>query len=809
MIGRVVGVARKLRGRDPAEFRERAAQALAAWRERNGAAAGELAVDAAALARRLAPGVPADAAARLAAFRARAPRFMPSFDDPAATLAALAARAPGDRADVLGRAERALAGRFALLGYDDLSYGEPVDWQLDPVHGKRAPGGAHWSRVPYLDAAAVGDHKVTWEVNRQQYLVTLGQAYWYTGDERYARGFAGHVSAWMDANPPKRGINWASSLEVAFRAMSWVWALHFFRGSAALTPELHGRLLNHLHVHARHLERYLSTYFSPNTHLTGEALGLVHVGALVPELAGAERWRRAGADVLRAWLPRQVRADGGYFEQATQYHRYTAEFALHLLVLDARHGWGLGPALRPVLERLFDFLAAVTRPDGTIPLVGDDDGGKLVFLDGRPPDDVRGVLAQGAAWLGAPELARAAGGSEAARAAALWLLGPAGDRVAEPGADPSAQPSAGPAGASRAFRDTGLFVMRDGPGPDAAHALVDCGPHGVMNFGHAHADALSITASAGGRHLLVDSGTYSYPGPERNAFRGAAAHNVVLVDGEGSSVPAAGAFQWARVAHGRLLAWEAGPDHAWLEGAHDGFARLADPAAYRRAVLFLPGVGWVVRDRVEAGGEHALRAHWHLAPGLAPAADGGGGGTLVADGDGRAALVVAAFGAAGPAPLAAEPAWVSPRYGARAAAVRLVCEQRGSGTQEFVTFVLPATPAGGAARVAEVAAAGAARAFVVRAPGGAGADRADAGADAVALVVVGGGAWEVDVGAALGAPVGPAPLALAGDHALAWVARRGRRAWRAGAVGGARPGAAAGAPARAAERLNAAAGGAA
>jgi hypothetical protein len=688
MIARLTRTARKLRGRAPAELRERGAQALAAWRERTGLAAREIAVDDRAFARRLAAGAPRDPAALLAAFRGRAPRFAPGLDDPTATVAALAAWCPADRADALARADGALAGRFDLLGYQGLSYGDPVDWQRDPVHDRRASAEAHWSRVPYLDAAAVGDHKVTWEVNRQQYLVALGQAWHYTGDDRYARGFAGHVTAWMDANPPKRGINWASSLEVAFRAMSWVWALHLFRGADALTPALYARMVNHLHVHARHLERYLSTYFSPNTHLTGEALGLVHVGAFLTELAGAARWRRRGLAVLAEWLPRQVRADGGYFEQATQYHRYTAEFALHLLVLDGRHGWGLGPALRPVVDRLFDYLATVTRPDGTIPLIGDDDGGRLVWLDGRPPDDVRGVLAQGAVVLDRPALAHAAGDRAAALPSALWLLGPdAAPRLEALGAAP------GPAPGSRAFPDTGVYVMRGG-GPGALHAVVDCGPHGVMNFGHAHADLLSVTASAGGRHLLVDSGTYSYPGPERNAFRGAGAHNVLLVDGHGSSEPAAGAFQWARVAHGRVLAWDAGDDYAFFEGTHDGFAHLPDPVSHRRAVLFLPGVGWVVRDYIEARGEHTVRLHWHLAPGLAPSPAAEAPATLAVDAGGRPALAVAATRAGRGVALVAEPSWVSPRYGARVPATRLVAEARAAGPQELVTYLLVPTAPG-------------------------------------------------------------------------------------------------------------------
>ena len=63
--------------------------------------------------------------------------------------------------------------------------------------------------------------------------------------------------SWGAANPPKVGVNWASSLEVAFRAMSWLWALHLFRESPALTPALYARVVGVLYVHGRHLEDVL------------------------------------------------------------------------------------------------------------------------------------------------------------------------------------------------------------------------------------------------------------------------------------------------------------------------------------------------------------------------------------------------------------------------------------------------------------------------------------------------------------------------------------------------------------------------
>src|ERR1051325_9180563 len=66
---------------------------------------------------------------------------------------------PDDSARIVGAAERILTGRFDLLGYRDLYFGQPIDWRLDPVSGRRSAA-AHWSRIDSLDAAAVGDSKV-------------------------------------------------------------------------------------------------------------------------------------------------------------------------------------------------------------------------------------------------------------------------------------------------------------------------------------------------------------------------------------------------------------------------------------------------------------------------------------------------------------------------------------------------------------------------------------------------------------------------------------------------------------------------
>jgi hypothetical protein len=614
----MIKVLRKLKGRSLDELRVRGVQAAACLAERAGLSAdARLPADAAFL--RLldasqfgsgnSNGAPLASESLLTHFRSRPSHaFFAAFNAPDETRAVLVTRFGGDaRASLVERAERIVAGRFDLLGLRGLDFGDPVDWHLEPVARKRTPPDAHWSRIDYLNASVAGDKKITWELNRQQYFTVLGRAYWHTGDERYAETFARHLASWMDANPPKRGINWASSLEVAFRAISWLWSLQFFKHSPHLTPALYTRTLKFLHAHARHLETHLSTYFSPNTHLTGESLGLVYLGTLLPEFRAASRWRTTGTRILLAELHRQIRPDGVYFEQTSYYQRYTTDFYQHFLALLRADGDAAATLLEAKLQASLDHLMHLTSPDGTTPLYGDDDGGRFLWFDERAPNDFRATLATAATLFRRPDYKFVA---REPTEETLWLLGARALR------DFDALNATQPAQQSRAFTDGGYYVMRDGWTSDSSYLLLDCGTHGTLGGAHAHADALAILACAArGTSTLVDSGTHTYTGAAalRDQFRGTAAHNTLTVDGESSSVPAS-AFRWQQMAHAACRTWLSHARFDLFEGEHDGYMRLDAPARHVRSVLFIKGDYWIVRDRVETDAAHRYELNFHFDP---------------------------------------------------------------------------------------------------------------------------------------------------------------------------------------------------
>ena len=607
---------------------------------------------------------------------------------------AVLSRWPSAAADAAARADTILDGRYDILGYRSVSFssapphhrtGKPdVDWHLDPVHQRHAPR-MYWADVPYLDPA-IGDHKIIWELNRHQHWLQLGRASWLTRDPRYAAGMIDHLESWLAANAPLAGINWASMLEIGLRSISWAWALQFLladvprgpdqpsrsalRRSAGSdresgppsqhwpvgsqrdptlaegsTPPEHAEgsgspvrgepwlvdMLVAIDRQLTHVEQHLSYYFSPNTHLTGEALALYVVGHALPELAASDRWRTTGRRILLQEIGRQILADGGHAERSTHYQRYTLDFYLLALLTAQRAGDSEAIArFADAATRLAEFTRTMADDRGRLPLIGDDDGGMLWPIMGRECLDVRDSLAVAAIALARPDLAAWGVPEEV-----FWIAARAAlDRA--PRIEGSPTPLARPS--SRTLADTGYVVARDAAG---GHAVFDVGAHGYMNGGHAHADALSLTLSVANRPLLVDPGTstYTMDARLRDRMRGSANHNTVTVDGQPQSVPA-GPFHWRTSASARLHASRHNAGFDWAEGSHNGYGSTE----HHRSVFRADGAGWLVVDEVvpafaeasarepasimasadkaavaersaRKGHRHSAAMHWHLDPG--------------------------------------------------------------------------------------------------------------------------------------------------------------------------------------------------
>jgi hypothetical protein len=512
-------------------------------------------------------------------------RPLKDLPDPVPVLSALRSSAFGKELEAL--AGSILQGDLPLLGLQ-ASFREGIPWRRDWLSGKES-GLTYFRRIPYLDLHVAGDHKIIWELNRHQHLVVLAQAYGLTGRRELLQESQAQLASWWESNPYLRGINWTSALEVAFRALSWIWIYHLT--AKAWEPAFHRRFLQSLYEHAHYLSNNLSVYFSPNTHLLGELVALHAVATLFPEFDESEVWRRDSAAMLVDLMSAQVKPDGSYFEQSTYYHVYALDlFLLHYLLA------GSPPAYRESLQRMAHFLATVQGAERRLPLLGDDDGGRTFHPYGDRRQFGRATLATASLALGYN-----CGGwqPEDAWPQAVWWLGRRAFDTT--GASP---PAAAVSPQSAHFRDSGLCVMYVGDWM----VIFDAGPFGPGGAGHSHSDTLSVLVRRGGKDLLHDAGTYTYVGDAqaRNWFRGSAAHNTIRIN-QMDQAPPSGPFRWARRPDVRLRSWQASPERCYADAIceYDGFQ-------HRRRVLLEPEC-LVITDELSGSpaGPHLVEQFWH------------------------------------------------------------------------------------------------------------------------------------------------------------------------------------------------------
>lgn len=513
---------------------------------------------------------------------AEAPVGLPDVAAVAGRLSGTAFAAEVERlADSILRHEIPILGAIVKTGSD-------IDWRRDYVHGVSSDA-RYFRRVRYLDFGRVGDHKLVWELNRHQHLVLLAQAYRLTGRSEFAAEIERQLESWRLQNPWLRGINWASALEVAFRALSWLWVDHL--AGAELTPGGRTRLREELYRHGCYLNNNLSRYFSPNTHLLGEAVALHALGMAYPGWPGAERWRQTAAAVLEEQVRRQVRDDGSHFEQSVYYHVYTLDFFLLHLALVRAGGRDVSAGYLDRVGLMAGFLDSLMGYARAIPLIGDDDGGRVFHPSGSRDLFGRATLATAALVLNRDDLRY---DSSDLWEQALWWLG----------ADVKVGNRPAAARTSRLFAGAGLAVMTS----EGRQVVVDVGPFGEGSGGHSHSDTLSVVVRDGTEEILIDPGTYTYLADPawRSVFRGSAAHNTVRIDGRDQAEPA-GPFRWTNKPEVKLLSW------SFTDTLDQVTAECCQGAiVHRRSVEYhKPGRLVVVDDVAGPPGEHLVEQFWH------------------------------------------------------------------------------------------------------------------------------------------------------------------------------------------------------
>jgi len=533
----------------------------------------------------------------------------------------------------LDQCQSILAHRFSLLG-GVFDAGNPIQWRRDFRTGHEWPRD-HISKLELTTQS--GDVKMPWELSRFHHGLALALGYAHTGDERYPREWAAQVRAWREDNPPEHGPNWGNAMEAAIRAANWIAAFQLMR--PAFDRAFGEWFLKALIQHGRFITAHLEEYWPPTNHILSNCCGLIWLGLFCSNdlsryrkrKTEADHWLALGLRELQRQIHFQVLPDDTSYEASVAYHRFVTEMVSATIGLCELNGVFVLPSTRKLVAKMEAVIEGLRKPDGTLPLFGDEDGGR--WLDPHPLP------------LSRRERGRGEGGWES-------------------------------------FPHGGWFAFRDGD----EYLAVRAGGNGQAGWGgHAHNDALSFEYSIGTRNFLIDPGTFAYTvDPQaRNLFRSTAYHNTLRVDGqEISRIPPGELFRLEDDVQVKVdVPGERGAQFSsgdW-EGEHGGYQRLG---VIHRRLFERWAEGWIIEDEVVGEGEHELKWFFHFAPECELKAEGSKASTQFPAGPNIRLEVIN-----NQSPITVVEGWISPTYGRREKAAIVVCSMRAT-LPVTVTFII-------------------------------------------------------------------------------------------------------------------------
>ena len=272
-----------------------------------------------------------------------------------------------------------------------------IDWQLDFKSGYRWNNSQWWNNIPYGHKPGV-DIKVPWELSRMQHLPLLAYAYGIAikdpsfldiPPQKLMDEFESQILDFISNNPPRFGVNWKCPMDVAIRGANWTLSLDIFRGfgvkfSKEFLSILSSNLYDHGHFIFNHFEKEID--FRGNHYLANIA-GLSFIAFyLKPSRGKIPLWQKTCLREMKKELDYQFHEFGTNFEGSTAYHRLSTEmfvypmilFKIHPLTKDKQH---LNEKdLKKIIGMSF-FMEKLTKPNGYIVQVGDNDSGRFFKLN--------------------------------------------------------------------------------------------------------------------------------------------------------------------------------------------------------------------------------------------------------------------------------------------------------------------------------------------------------------------------------------------------------------------------------------------
>ena len=513
---------------------------------------------------------------------------------------------------------------FKSLGEDELKslqgyeY-DPIDWHIDFKSGYRWDNKTWYKKIKFGTTPGA-DVKVPWELSRCYHFLTLGQAYFITGDEKYTKEFIYQFIDWVENNPIQFGVNWVCTMDVAIRACNWILSFLYFKNSKLINKEFLYEFIKNIFMHGLHIRKNLEKEpFGPQTnHYLSDLTGLIYIGLFLNQTHYGKKWLKFAVNEFKKQMNYQVYEDGCDYEASTCYHRLVLELVFYstLFLIKSNPDFNgknfyeigekiFGRLFIKKLYKMFEVILFTLKPNGKIPQIGDNDNGRLHIFGAENILDMKYLFNLASIFYRDSKFKiKEFGFSEEVH----WIFGKKGYEIWEKLEEKSINNLG-----SKAFPDSGWYVMRDRKN----YMIVSCGPNGQDgNGGHSHNDKLSFELFVNNNTLITDPGSYIYtPCPEfRNKFRSTSFHNTLVIDNEEQNrFVDWNIFILENDSHVKVNYWKSSEEFDLLDVEHNGYNRLKDPVIHQRQILFNKrDYYWLIRDILKGSGKHNFDLYFHI-----------------------------------------------------------------------------------------------------------------------------------------------------------------------------------------------------
>ena len=301
----------------------------------------------------------------------------------------------------------------------------PIDWQLDFKSGYRWKQKSHSFDINPLGPLGT-DIKVPWELARMQHLpqMALYSIACNHNDSEIdpnllQQEFHNQILDFIATNPPRYGVNWVCSMDVAIRAANWLIAYDlFYSAKVKFDTTFQEYFTCSIYEHGKHIVENLEwTTIARGNHYLANIVGLIFISSYLPNDPEINSWLAFSIQEYIKEVSRQFHTDGSNFEASTSYHRLSTQMIIYgaavlsnlpqekqqaLSKLDSSL-WKYKPSLdsnkikfynfrnhaqlTPIPDWLYDrienaatFTNDITKPNGLVPMIGDNDSGYFTKL---------------------------------------------------------------------------------------------------------------------------------------------------------------------------------------------------------------------------------------------------------------------------------------------------------------------------------------------------------------------------------------------------------------------------------------------